>query len=89
MPEVALRYDDDPEDEDNQHSKVGEIIGKTRTMFWLLFPGGALLTKLGEASNSYIYFMYCDKVDLQHSKYKSVNFIMYLINVVRWSAQSL
>ena len=82
LPGLALRYDDDPEDEDNQHSKVGEIIGKTRTMFWLLFPGGALLTKLGEASNSYIYFMYCDKVDLQHSKYKSVNFIMYLINVV-------
>eukprot|EP00944_MAST-04C_sp_MAST-4C-sp1_P001938 g1938.t1 len=80
--EVALKYDDDPEDDDNQHAKVAEIIGKTRTMFWLLFPGGALLTKLGEACNSYVYFMYCDRVDLQQSKNKCVRLTMYLINVV-------
>ena len=80
--ELADKYDDDPEDTDNQHAAVGKIIGKTRSIFWQLFPGGTILTKFGEASNTYIFFMFSKDVDFDRKESKKMQFAKYLANVL-------
>ena len=79
---VAAKYDDDPGDEDNQHAAVGKIIGKIGSIFWQLFPGGTVLTKFGEASNSYILFMHASGVDLQRKESPRMQKVKYLSNVL-------
>ena len=80
---LAEKYDDDPDDDDNQHSAVGSILGSTRPIFWQLFPGGAILTKIGEATNAHIYFIDDNTgVDLQHGDNDRLNLAKYLLNVV-------
>ena len=80
---LAEKYDDDPDDDDNQHSAVGSILGSTRPIFWQLFPGGAILTKIGEATNAHIYFIDDNTgVDLQHGDNDRLNLAKYLANVV-------
>eukprot|EP01112_Ceratiomyxa_fruticulosa_P012039 TRINITY_DN3314_c0_g1_i2.p1 TRINITY_DN3314_c0_g1~~TRINITY_DN3314_c0_g1_i2.p1 ORF type:complete len:503 (-),score=95.90 TRINITY_DN3314_c0_g1_i2:118-1626(-) len=58
--EVAQKYDDDPTDDDNQQENVIEIIAKTRSLVWILFPGTVVLTKVCELMNDSLVFIYRD-----------------------------
>ena len=63
--ELAVVFDDDPDDDDNQHETIAGIIGASRSLVWMCLPGGAVLAKFGEASNTPVYLDFSERLVLQ------------------------
>ncbi|KNC53417.1 uncharacterized protein AMSG_08923 [Thecamonas trahens ATCC 50062] len=50
--ERALEFDDDPDDDDQKHENVLVVLGKSRSLIWMMLPVTIVLAKLAETINN-------------------------------------